>query len=279
MRCLALLLALATTALADGEKDPRVMGEGKAPTPFTAEQIRWASPEGRVTVLRVKSPRGPVLVQFSFGKSDAETTTFETAAMSLKKDAIGPPTSRTVKWTELQGHASYDKDATTITEESVTVPLGKYDCYVYTVKRGEELHRYAFAKILPGPPVYVSIKKGEEVVQTMEMVEHRCFDYEKVLGPQAVGKEPFDATGWSASAQLEAAGETGQVKIVASLTGAKPPLACKLRVTKGPLKGAVLNLGRDKESQRMVCDKILPAGFRTGTGRLEVEVVEAASSK
>jgi hypothetical protein len=29
----------------------------------------------------------------------------------------------------------------------------------------------------------------------------------------------------------------------------------------------------------MVCDKILPAGFRTGTGRLEVEVVEAASSK
>jgi len=266
-------------AAADEGKDPRVMAEGKAPTPFTAAQIRDASPDGRVTTLRLKNARGTYLIRFSFGKCDSESTTFETAGMTLEEKPLGTPTSRTVKWTELQGHASYDKDATTITEESVTVPFGKFDSWVYTVKKAEELHRYCFAKALPGPPIRVTTQKGGETIQTMEMVRHRCFDYEKVFGPQKFGPAPADAAAWTAAASIQPQGAGGSLKLVASLSGPKPPLLGKLQVTEGALKGAVLNLSWDREAQRLKCEKPLPAGFRMDTRKLVVKVAAAGSSE
>jgi hypothetical protein len=255
------------------------MAEGKAPTPFTAAQIREASPNGRVTTLRLKNASGTYLIRFSFGKCDAESTTFETVGMTLEEKPLGNPTSRTVKWTELQSHASYDQQATTITEESVTVPFGKFDSWVYTVKKGEELHRYCFAKALPGPPIRVTAEKAGETIQTMEMVRHRCFDYEKVFGPQKPGPTPAKAKAWSAVASVQKLEKSGDLKVVASLTGAEPPLFCKLEVTSGALKGALLNLAWDRKAQRLTCEKQLPAGFRMTVGKLTVRVVSAESAK
>ncbi|MHC4940921.1 MAG: hypothetical protein ACYTHK_18425 [Planctomycetota bacterium] len=279
MRIALLLTLFAVVGFAEEGKDPRVMEEGKAPTPFTAEQIRWASPEGRVCLMKMKNPQGNFLVRFSFGKGDAKQTTFETAGMTLEKQELGPPRSRTVTWTELQGHASYDEDKTTISEEQKTVGAGKFDCWLYSVKVGEETHRFWFAKVLPGPPVMLEVESEGKITQTMEMIEQRCFDYEKVFGKPQPGEKLASPIGWTVEASVVAAGDDGSLRLRASLSGPKKAKTASLRVASGPLTGAILPLAWDEKAKKLVCNTLLPKDFRMKTGKLWAAIRDVGGSE
>ncbi|MFW5729137.1 MAG: hypothetical protein ACOCYG_05685, partial [Spirochaetota bacterium] len=77
----------------------------------------------------------------------------------------GIPTERVVRWEELRDHATFPAADTTVVEEEVDVPAGRYRCWTYTVteRSGTDvlISSYSFAKELPGAPIrYVGILNG-----------------------------------------------------------------------------------------------------------------------
>ncbi len=80
--------------------------------------------------------------------------------------------SHRLAWTDLQGHASFPAPATQITEETITTPLGTYDCLLYTVERNNDTHRFWFARALPGMPIKRETVAGDLVVSTATVISN-----------------------------------------------------------------------------------------------------------
>ncbi len=149
------------------------MQPGHAPTPFSAEEIRDASPSGHYSVFRVEG-KGiePFRLVSEFTEVDDENAAFLGWRETMEKQLNGDMMTASAKWTELQAHASFPENQTEITEESVTVPAGSWTCWIYSIKSGDgTVKEMAFAQDLPGPPIRMLIFKGEEVVYSMELVE------------------------------------------------------------------------------------------------------------
>ena len=172
-----LLLSLLLAGAA-AEQDERRLKPDHARTPFTAAQIREACPEGRTSTYRLEVPKqDPVLQPFRFVDCDEKGCKLEVA---VRKAGEPPPRSRPAvskkTWKELQAHASFPEKETEITEETITVPAGKFVCLLYTVTKktgsAETVSRYYFAKKLPGPPVRLLRTVDGKSAFTLTLVEH-----------------------------------------------------------------------------------------------------------
>jgi hypothetical protein len=119
----------------------------------------------------------------------------------------------------------------------------------------------------------MTVEVGAKTQQSMELIDHRCFDYAKVFGPQAARESGTVPPDWKIDARVEKADESGALKLVATLRGADLPARCAVRVEKGPLKGAVFGVERAGESARSTCAIALPAPFRMKPGALAVRVL------
>jgi hypothetical protein len=83
---------------------------------------------------------------------------------------------KTSTWKELQAHGSFPEKDTKITEETIEIPAGKFDCWLYTVTRQTPDGKPAkisfhFAKSLAGPPVKMVQETDGKVETTMVLVE------------------------------------------------------------------------------------------------------------
>lgn len=147
-----------------------------APPPFTAAQIRDATAPGRTYVFEIAAGGGPAGRQrIRFLSADADGTTMSSVHLDAEGRPAGEPTKTDVTWADLVGHASYDKDATTIADDSVTVPAGSFETRRYTVDNGDGTRTTAhFAKALPGAPVSHIVTREGVVVSRMVLVEHRA---------------------------------------------------------------------------------------------------------
>jgi len=172
---LCLTLLLVPVAAAPDEKpaeDPRRMQPGHAPTPYTAEELRKACPEGRTDVFRVERKDGVVLLTNTFLKCDEKGTEVESATAKEDGTKLGGG-KKTSTWKELQAHASSPEADTKITEETVEVPAGKFECWLYVVSQGTSVRRMHFAKKLPGPPVKMVMETDGKTSLTMTLLEHK----------------------------------------------------------------------------------------------------------
>ena len=171
-----MILVIALLLLAD---DPYQFREGHAPTPFSAEDIRKGCPEGRESTFSIKAPGRKAAEQtFAFGKGTETNTALTVTGMGRKNEV-------NVAWRALQGHASFPKDQTKITDGKITVPAGTFHCKVYTVTLEaagvKTVRTFWFAKNLAGPPVkQVQTVAGKEQM-TMTLVRHRMGDEQKIL--------------------------------------------------------------------------------------------------
>ncbi|MDB4941133.1 MAG: hypothetical protein JWP97_667 [Labilithrix sp.] len=144
---------------------PRALATAKAQPPFTSEQIRAATRNGRTYRYRVevpgKAPRERVLTFAKVDDSGAE----------LLAGGDGP---RRIGWTQLQKDAEFPRDKVSIHEESsVKLPGGKFDCLVYELRGdGGETWTYYFAKTLPGAPVLFFTEVGGRRVKTTTLLQH-----------------------------------------------------------------------------------------------------------
>lgn len=144
-----------------------------APSPYTAEEIRAASPVGRRLEFRVETSGKPTLVRvMSFVRSDEAGADVESLSLDETGHAMGDKETSRATWEELRAHASFPRAATTIGDETVTVPAGTFDCRVYKVTRGDRVMTFWFAKSLPGPPVRMTVAAAGSVVETRVLVRH-----------------------------------------------------------------------------------------------------------
>src|SRR5262245_14430920 len=129
------------------DTDPKVLGPGMAPTPFTAEQIRAGCPAGRTIELVIAEDGEEHRRYNRFVSCDEEGAVVERGSVG----ETGEPSRST--WAEMQAHASFPAAITTIEPETIDLPLGVLDCLRYTVQDDDAVMTFWFSPSYPGMPV------------------------------------------------------------------------------------------------------------------------------
>jgi hypothetical protein len=156
-----------------GTPDAHVLEPGHAPTPFTADEIRAGCPAGRTIRLRVDAPGEPPFLRVNrFTECDEAGAVFERSRQSLDGSPVGEPEAQRVTWLQLQQHASFPAEVTTIAAERIATAIGERDCLRYTVRDGPTEELFWFAMDLPGMPVQVHTRIDDEVVATVSVVDN-----------------------------------------------------------------------------------------------------------
>ena len=75
-----------------------------------------------------------------------------------------------VTWRELQNHASFPAEVTTIHEDVVEGPLGQMECLSYRVVRGDTVSTFWFEKARPGMPVLFTTETDGALVSTTMVI-------------------------------------------------------------------------------------------------------------
>ncbi len=154
--------------------DPHVLGPGLAPTPFTDQDIRGGCPEGRTVRLRIEaSGEAPSLLVNRFRDVDADGATLEAWPLGPDELPAGDRRESRVTWKQLQAHASFPVDATTITPDVIETELGRLDCLRYDVRRDAGLDTFWFAIKRPGMPVRYATIAGPGESSLVTMIEDR----------------------------------------------------------------------------------------------------------
>lgn len=125
--------------MADENPDPHILAPGRAPTPFTADQIRDASKPGKA-IRRLVEAEGetPFHLVSRYVECDETGATMERSQLSLDGS-----------------------------------PLGELDCLRYTVRDGATEEVFWFATSLPGMPIQQQTRTDGHVVETVSVVEYQ----------------------------------------------------------------------------------------------------------
>lgn len=160
--------------------DPYVLQDGHLPTPFSAAEIRDATPPG-TTVETVTEEAGEVVARHrtTFVECDHDGATIEGVALDTDGVPVGEPTSGRSTWLELQGHASFPADRADRSTQQTELPIGTLECWQYEVRhdgdRGAEMtSTFWFAKSLPGQPVRYAmhLEHERDRITTVTSITH-----------------------------------------------------------------------------------------------------------
>ena len=155
------------------ETDPHVLEPGTAPTPFTADEIRDNCVAGKTIQVRIEvAGEEPTLRQNRYVDLDDRGATLERTQLNLDGTPAGEPETDRVTWLDLQSHASFPTDVTTIEPERIVTAMGELDCLRYTVRDGATETVFWFATALPGMPVRTIVRTDGNDVMTVEMVNN-----------------------------------------------------------------------------------------------------------
>jgi hypothetical protein len=155
--------------------DPHQFRPGDQPTPFSADEIRQGCPPGRtVRTLVVRAGQEPYVhvTRFSTGdeeRSDQEFWNETPDGTRLTETETGHST-----WREFQGHASMPADRTTVTEEEIEIPAGRFACLRYTRTDEDGVGIFWFAKSAPGMPLkFERMVDGNTVFSSTTLSDER----------------------------------------------------------------------------------------------------------
>ena len=154
--------------------DPHVLGPGLAPTPFTAAEIRDGCRPGRTITTHAESDGGTTVRTTTYLSADAEGGEFESRVLGpdgAVESGIGRAT-----WADLQSHAAFPADRTTIEEQRLELPTGPADCLLYTVSDGDVVRRFWFDTARPGMPVRVESEEAGVVTSVSTVVADERLD-------------------------------------------------------------------------------------------------------
>jgi hypothetical protein len=144
------------------------------PTPFTGEQIRDASPTGRLIRVRTEAPgEPPTYGQIEYLATDHEGATQVFTPTDPDGQPIGLGVTRQGTWLDLQHHASMPADRTTCEETTRELTWGTELCWLYVTRDGGEETRYWFAQQRPGMPVVVETWAGDRLTERREVIAYQ----------------------------------------------------------------------------------------------------------
>jgi hypothetical protein len=174
-------LALCTFlgACASSGKTDEKARVGPLPTPFSAAEIRDANPPGTErTYLVSGGGMGPRIERGRFLPDEPGYGHFENSSADLAGAALEVASEGRATWEELRRHAEFPAAEARRFEETCTVAAGIFDCWIY--ERVQQpaapggppvLHRYAFARAHPGPPILYEMSQGGGLLYRMELIE------------------------------------------------------------------------------------------------------------
>ncbi len=174
--CLVSFPSLACRSAATLPPDGNRTQEDHAPTPFSAEEIRRACPQGRWNLFETAHPGKPRSYQLTtFTKVDEDGAELEAVNVDEEGERIGEVYRKSATWIELQGHASFPASATEIFVDECETPAGIRDCWLYVVRSREEgkevIQRFWFARLKPGPPIHVERIEDGVLVAEMTLLD------------------------------------------------------------------------------------------------------------
>ncbi len=143
----------------------------RAPTPYTAAEIRANCRKGRINKWRMVTDQGEFVSVQRFVAVDEKGARIQSLTLNANGSPTGKSKNTSGTWIEFQGHASYPAAMTEIRSEWTQVPMGEFECWVYIVEEKGTTTTYWFAKTMPGPPVRIDITKGKKRLLEMEQIE------------------------------------------------------------------------------------------------------------
>ena len=153
--------------------DSHVLGVGNAPTPFSAAEIRDGCPAGRSIRLRVEPEDGvPFERGITFVEVDEEGAVQEVRLFDLAGRQLGEPDTHRSTWLELQQHASFPTNLTSVRATALDLPFGRFECMHYVVRTDDGADHFWFAHDLPGMPVRYESRRGAAVTSSTVMVSN-----------------------------------------------------------------------------------------------------------
>ena len=173
---LPLILLLTGSCASSAAAEPSA-GE-LAPFPYTPAEIRRANPPRTVLVYRMEGVGNSFIQTMSFLPSrGSEKATIQVKRMNAKGSLLARPETTTQTWEELRDHASFPAALTSRTKESVDTPAGRFDCWLYTIRRDQAgvptIARFWFAFNRPGPPVIYETEQHGVITSRMVLLECR----------------------------------------------------------------------------------------------------------
>lgn len=150
------------------------IGPDLAPVPFAPGTLARTFHPGALVTYRVATAGKPdMFATTEFVATSASGATMRDTTTRLDGTPLGAPKTVTSTWKELEAHAHFPRAGTTITEETIEVPAGRYDCVKYELTRTKDgvdtTTRVWFARKLPGPPVKLVREVGGHAVYTMSL--------------------------------------------------------------------------------------------------------------
>jgi hypothetical protein len=134
--------------------DPHQFRPGDQPTPFSADEIRRGCPPGRtVRALVIRAGQDPYVQVTRFLTGDADGADQDVWTETPDGARLTEAETGHSIWRELQGHASMPVERTTITEDEIDIPAGRFACLRYTRTDGDRVGIFWFAKSAPGMPL------------------------------------------------------------------------------------------------------------------------------
>jgi hypothetical protein len=148
-----------------GSPEDHVMQAGHAPTPFTAAEIRAASPAGHSTTVLIENlDREPMLRIIEFVSVTDDLVDMQFHERHPGGGEPGPKQIATAAWTDLQAHASFPVDSVAIENDTIKLPWAVLQCLRYTVTDADGTTIHWFATSHPGMPVRTNVWRGSELV-------------------------------------------------------------------------------------------------------------------
>jgi hypothetical protein len=141
------------------------------PTPFTAAQIRAATPEGHTVETITEASDGtadPVVVRSrtTFVSCDEIGAVMRRVELDESGAETGAAVEARSTWAELQGHASFPAAIARRSHARLDHPLGRLDCLRYDVEQGPDHVVFWFSVAHPGMPVRFETRRDGRAVTT-----------------------------------------------------------------------------------------------------------------
>jgi len=134
--------------------DPHVLDPEHLPTPFTADEIRAAAPDGYIVETLTEEADGTVARQRTvFVDGDEDGVTMRVEVVDEAGSPVGDERAGRARWLDLQGHASFPAAVATRSSEQIETPLGALDCLRYEVGMADRTMVFWFSVDHPGMPV------------------------------------------------------------------------------------------------------------------------------
>jgi hypothetical protein len=141
----------------------------RPPLPFSAEELRAATPLGTVLTYRVEQVGdAPTVQSVRFVRADDVAVVLESWTTDGEGRVVEQPVSTRKAWTDLV-ESWLPAGAAVVADARCEVPAGTFDCWDYTVVEDGVTKRMSFAKELPGAPVLAVEETGGQVTRRVAL--------------------------------------------------------------------------------------------------------------